>query len=63
MNDIKRNIDINVDLETGETPQLNSSNKDKTVRDIRCLKKIISNAHEMSDWHDLASRLERQGNE
>lgn len=63
MNDMKRNIEINVYLETGETHQLNSSNKDKTVRDIRCLKKIISNTHEMSDWHDLASRLERQGNE
>lgn len=63
MNDIKRDIDINVDLETGEIPQLNSSNKGKTVRDIRCSKKINSNTHEMSDWHDLASCLERQGNE
>lgn len=63
MNDMKRNDDINVDLEIGEIPQLNSSNKGKTVRDIRCSKKIISNTHDMSDWHDLAGRLERQGNE
>jgi hypothetical protein len=27
MNDIKRNVDINVDVETGEIPKLNSSNK------------------------------------
>jgi len=63
MNDIKRNVDINVDLETGGMPKLNSSNKGKAVRDVHCSKKIISNAHEMGDWHDLASRLERQGNE
>lgn len=63
MNDMKRNIEINVDLEAGEIPQLNSSNKDKTVRDIRCLKKIISNTHEMSDWQDLAASLERRVDE
>lgn len=63
MSDMKRHIEINVDLEAGETPQLNSSNKGKAVRDIRCSKKINSNTHEMSDRHDLASRLERQGNE
>lgn len=63
MSDMKRSIDINVDLETGETPQLNSSNKGKAVRDIRCSKKINSNTHEMSDWHDLASRLERRVDE
>lgn len=63
MNDIKRNIDINVDLATGDIPQLNSSNKDKTVRDVHCSKKIISNTHEMSDWQDLAASLERRVDE
>ena len=63
MNDMKRSVEINVDLETGETPQLNSSNKDKTVRDIRCSKKINLNTHEMSDWQNLASRLEHRVNE
>ena len=29
MNDMKGNIEINVDLDTGETSQLNSNNKDK----------------------------------
>lgn len=63
MNDIKRNIDINVDLETGEMPKLNSSNKGKAVRDIRCSKKINLNTNEMSDWHDLAASLERRVDE
>ncbi|OAT36031.1 hypothetical protein M988_4356 [Hafnia paralvei ATCC 29927] len=63
MNDIKRKVDINVDLDTGEIPQLNSKNKGKTVRDIHCSKKIISNTHEMSDWQDLAASLERRGGE
>lgn len=63
MNDMKRNVDINVDLETGEIPKLDSSNKGKAVRDIRCSKKINSNTHEMNDWHDLASRLERRVDE
>jgi len=62
MNDIKRKVDINVDLETGEIPQLNSKNKGKTVRDIHCSKKVISNTHEMSDWQDLAASLECRGN-
>jgi len=62
MNDMKRNIDINVDVETGEIPQLNSNNKDKTVRDIYFSKKIISNTHEMSDWQDLAASLECREN-
>lgn len=63
MNDLKRNVDINIDLETGGIPQLNSKNKDKSVRDIHCSKKIISNTHEMSDWQNLAASLERRVDE
>lgn len=63
MNDIKRKVDISVDLETGEIPQLNSKNKGKTVRDILCSKKIISNIHENSDWQALAARLGRRVDE
>ncbi|WP_370560005.1 hypothetical protein [Edwardsiella tarda] len=63
MNDIKRNVDINVDLETGEIPQLNSKNKGKAVRDIHCSKKIISSNHEMSDWQDLVASLGRRVDE